>query len=167
MQIEKFNYDQSIILRKEFNFEDLKKYESYRWPKFKRNNSHILKKRLGKGIKDMTDFYDCLGISFDRYAQETGKRLNVQQIRMNPKTNEKLKSLICSNYREDNLSQCAIIGDWVNFSPKDDESLPENVIEIDRDHPCPVEISEEELENIIKEREAYYGITVPRFRKTN
>ncbi len=160
MQIEKFNYDQNIILRKEFNFEDLKKYESYRWKKFKRDNSHVLKKHLGKGIKSMMDFYDFLGVSFDKYALETGYKLSAQQMRMNPKTNEKLKDLLCSNYNPDNLSQCAIIGDWVNFSPKDDYSLPEDVLEIDKESKQLVPVSKEEVENIIKEREAYYGTKI-------
>ena len=158
MQIENFNYDQDIILRKEFNFEDLKKYESYRWKKFKRDNSHVLKKHLGKGIKSMMDFYDFLGISFDKYALETGYRLSVRQIRMNPKTNEELKNLLCSNYNPDNLSQCAIIGDWVNYSPRDDNNLPENVIEIDKAiDEKPIPISKEEVENVIEERKYYYG----------
>ena len=155
--MEKFRYDQEVILHKEFDFDSLKTYESYRWKKFKRDNAHVLKKRLGKGIKSMMDFYDCLGISFDQYALDTGYKLEARQIRMNPKTNEKLKELLCSNYNPDKYSQCAIIGDWVNFSPKDDDNLPENVIEVDKENRSKVPISKEEVENIIKERKCYYG----------
>lgn len=154
-----FDFNKDIIFRKEFTFDELQTFESPRWKRFKRDNSHVLKPRqTARGIKTMLDFYDCLGISFEEYALQTGYRLDVHQIRMNPKTNESLRELLYSKYKPDNWAQCAIAGDWVNFSPKDDANLPENVVEIDREIDKPkVPISKEEVENNIKERKAYYG----------
>ncbi len=154
-----FDFNNDVIFRRAFSFQELKDYESPRWKRFKRDNSHVLKPRqTAKGIKTMLDFYDCLGVSFEEYASQTGYRLGVQQIRMNPKTNEELRELLYSKYKPDNYAQCAIAGDWVNFSPKDDASLPPNVIEIDKDMgENPVAISKEELENNLRERKVYYG----------
>ncbi len=116
----------------EINYDDLKNYIS--------NQKSVLRcfyKRghKKKGIKDMADFYNCIGVDFKELKKEnSGVDININQIKINPKTWKKVEDIIKSSYnnnykgRGEHAYPTMLLFDLMNYSPVEDTDLKEDIV---------------------------------------
>ena len=80
-----------------------------------------------------TEFYKAVGL-FDMI--KAGIVTDVNQMKINPKTYSEVDERLCSNWKRNKVTkrlrqdkaQSMISFDWMNYSPMQDETVPENEI---------------------------------------
>lgn len=90
-----------------------------------------------KDIQSMADFYNAVHLSFDDMKiWKHRKNVKVQNIFWNKKTGEKARELMLTNSKNNpklknlkqNYREAAVNFDWVNYSPVDEDDVPENTL---------------------------------------